>query len=129
MVSSAASSGVTPLDQVDATNPASSTARGQEKGPSPFSSPPSTVAFLNKVATRIPAKWKLFAYSLNIEDDALDEIELKHPHDPTECIMNVFRAWKKARSPSFTWETVFEVLQSPAVGEQKMAEDLKQHDL
>ena len=127
-VSSSASSAVTPLAEEEATNPASTTARGQEKGPSPLSSPPSTAAFLNKVATRIPAKWKLFAYNLNIEDDALDEIELKHPQDPTECFMNVFRAWKKTRSPPFTWETVIEVLQSPAVGEQKMAENLKQHD-
>ena len=106
------------------------TSRGQEKGPSPLSSPPSTAAFLNKVAAQIPAKWKLFAYNINIEDDALAEIELKYLHNPTECFMNIFRAWKKNLSPPFTWETVIEVLQSPAVGEKKMAEDIKQsHDL
>ena len=112
----------------EATTPAiTSSTGGQEKGSSPLSSPPSTAAFLNKVATQIPAKWKLFAYNLNIDDDVLDEIELKHSRDPTECFMNVFRAWKKARSPPFTWATVIKVLQSPAVGEKKMAEDLKQH--
>ena len=81
------------------------------------------------MATRIPAKWKLFAYNLNIADDALDEIEMKHIHDPTECFMNVFRAWKKTQSQPFTWETVIKVLQSPAMREQEMAADIKQHDL
>ena len=101
---------------------------GQEKSTSPLSSPPSTVEFLNKVAAKIPAKWRMFAFNVNIECNALDEIELKYRHLPTECFMHVFEIWKKSQSPPFTWETVIEVLQSPAVGESKMAKDIK-HDL
>ena len=104
-----------------------SSTRGQEKCPSSLSSPPSTAAFLNKVAAQIPARWELFAYNLNIGHDAVAEIELKYPHDPTKCFMSAFSYWEKAQSPPFTWETVIEVLQSPAMGEKKMAEDLKQH--
>ena len=113
----------------EATNIASSSARGHKKDSSSLSSPPSTAAFVNKVAGRIPAKWKLFAYNLDIEDDTLDAIELKY-HDPIDCFMKVFRAWKKNPSLPFTWETVIKVLQSPVVGEMTIAAEIRQsHDL
>ena len=97
----------------------------QKRGPSTLSSPPSSAALLNKVAAQIPAKWKLFAYNLNIGHDAITELELKYQHDPITCFMSVFSSWEKAQSPPFTWETVIEILQSPVMGERKMAEDLK----
>ena len=113
---------------MEATDSPNSTAGVLEKDSSLPSSPPSIAAFLNKVAVQIPAKWKLFAYNLNIGHDAVSEIESKYPHDPTECFMSTFSYWEKKQSPPFTWDTVLEVLQSPSVGEKKMAEDLKQHD-
>ena len=113
------------LPKDEATKATGTTAAEQEKGLPPLSSPPSTAAFLNKVATKIPAKWKLFAYSLNMEEDALDEVTLKLQHSPTECFMSVFSSWKKERDPPFTWETVIDILQSPAVAEKNMAEDIK----
>ena len=107
-----------------ATNLASSSGR-EQKGPSPLRSPPSRPDFLNKVAAKIPAKWRLFAYSLYMVDDTLDAIELKS-HDPTECFMRVFGAWEKNPSQPFTWEMVIEILQSESVGEVEMAKNIRQ---
>lgn len=90
-------------------------------------SPPSIAEFLNKVASQIPAKWRLFAHSLDLNVD-LDGINQKHPQDPTECFMTVFLTWKKSQSLPFTWETVVKVLQSPAMGEMEMAEEITHHD-
>ena len=112
----------------EATKATGTTAAEQEKGLSLLSSPPSQADFLNKVASKIPAKWKLFAYNLNMGEDALDDVTLKLQHSPTECFMRVFSSWKKEQDPPFTWEKVIDILQSPAVAEKEMAEDIK-HDM
>ena len=44
--------------------------------------------------------------------------------DPIQCITSVFKVWKKRATKPYTWSTVIEVLNAPAVDEIRLAKEL-----
>ena len=89
-----------------------------------FQSPPGIVDFLEQVAVKVPAKWRMLGLKLGVNTYKLDEIA-KQNQDGVHCLERVLALWKdKANSP-YTWATVIDALKSPIVGEKSVAEDVE----
>ena len=60
---------------------------------------------------------------LGLDLGVLEQIASISPGDNELCFSNVFTLWKSqsSRSHPYTWLTVVQALQSPAVGESKLA--------
>ena len=77
----------------------------------------------NKVAAKIPAKWREFGNQLDISQGDLDSFAQSR-NDPQDRFTAVFEHWKRTQKHPFTWRKVLEVLYSPAMKEKKVARDI-----
>ena len=77
---------------------------------------------MNEVAP-IPSKWKDVGLQLGLDHGVLEGIGGDNSH----CYMDVFTRWEKQNSTThpYTWSTIVHVLQTPAVGEEKLADKIK----
>ena len=48
-----------------------------------------------------------------------------NPNDPLQCFTSVFQVWKSRATRPYTWSTVIEALESPAVNEMRLAQELR----
>ena len=82
---------------------------------------------MNEVAAKIPGKWRDLGLQLGIEQDVLDGIASISPGDINHCYSNVFTQWKNQNSTQYpyTWSTIVQALKSPAVGEERLADKIK----
>ena len=83
---------------------------------------------INEVAAEIPCKWRDVGLQLGISKGVLDGIAPNRPEDINHCFSNIFTRWKNQNSPThpYTWSTVVNVLQSKAVGENRLADKIIQ---
>lgn len=92
---------------------------------------PTKRELLDDVAAVIPAKWYGFGEQLDIKTGILKGFELENRGDCSKCFSDVFDKWmsSKTRTP-ISWATVINVLKSPSIDEQRLAEDIiKKHKL
>ena len=82
---------------------------------------------MNDVAAVIPAKWRLVGVQLKLPNGTLDEIQAQNAGKPDECKLSfeqVLARWRSLGTSPYTWETMINALNSPAVGEVKLAKEL-----
>ena len=87
-------------------------------------SPPEVVDFLEQVAVKVSAKWRMIGLKLGIKTHELDEIS-KQNQDGVLCLERVLALWKDKANPQYTWATVIDALKSPIVREKSVAEDVE----
>ena len=80
---------------------------------------------LNKVAAKIPNKWKNMGIQLNIDGGRLETISTKCADDLLR-FADVFELWKGCGTPPYTWATIIDALRAPSIDEVALANDLKQ---
>ena len=80
---------------------------------------------MNEVAAKKPNKWRDIGIQLGLTPNELSSFSLTCFGNPNPCFTAIFTAWKDRGTRPYTWATIIEVLQSPAVGELRLAEDLK----
>lgn len=80
---------------------------------------------MKEVAAEIPSKWKDVGLQLGISPGVLDGIAANRPEDINNRFSDVFTKWKNQAHPH-TWSTVVNVLQNPAVGENRLADKIIQ---
>ena len=82
---------------------------------------------MNEVAAETPGKWRDVGLQLGLDEGVLDGIALISPGDINRCYSNVFTRWKNQNSTThpYTWSTVVHALQTPAVGEERLAYEIK----
>lgn len=82
---------------------------------------------MNLVAAALPAKWKLVGVQLGLSFAKLDEIESYFHGDCIHCFGSMFSEWEKMRHSDFPycWDVLVNALQTPSIGENKVAEDIK----
>ena len=96
-----------------------------------LSSEPELPDLMNEVAAIIPGKWRDVAIQLGLGQGLLDGIAIISPGDTVtallHCYSNVFTRWKNQNSEThpYIWLTVVQALESQAVGEQRLANKLK----
>ena len=82
---------------------------------------------MNKVAAKIPSKWRDVGLQLGLDHDVLDGIAIIIPGDTNYCYSKIFTQWKNLNSTTYpyTWSTIVEALQTSAVGESKLAKKIE----
>ena len=71
-------------------------------------------------------KWKEIALQLDITHNDIERIEMENKGSIKECFTKMFDKWRKAAHPPFTWGTIIAVLQSEAVEEYHLAQQLQE---
>ena len=79
---------------------------------------------MNEVASKVSAKWKQINIQLGLTPNDEECFMASTPNDPIQCITSVFKVWKNRATKPYTWSTVIEVLNAPAVGETRLAHEL-----
>ena len=72
----------------------------------------------------VPTKWRQIGVELCLPLTALNEIDADYARVADKC-HQVFLKWSLQQTRSYTWGTVIRVLESPTVGEQALAERLR----
>ena len=90
-------------------------------------SEPDLSDLMNKIAAKIPSKWKDIGLQLGLDQGVLDGIATISLGDPNHCYINVFTRWKNQNSPThrYTWSTLVQALKKPAVREDRLADEIK----
>ena len=82
---------------------------------------------MNEIASVIPAKWRHVGIQLGLSPGNLDNIQGQNAGKPDpnlESFEKVFTQWKLLIPSPYTWSTIISVLQTPAVGEARLADSL-----
>ena len=81
----------------------------------------------NEIAAEIPSKWRDMGQQLGLDQGLLEGIALISPGDTNHCYSNVFTRWKNKNLTThpYTWSTVVQALKTPAVGEERLANGIK----
>ena len=96
------------------------------KYPASLDSEPELADLMNEIAAEIPTKWRDVGLQLGLDPIVLGEIATISPGDINHCYSNVFTQWKNQNLTTFpyTWWTVVHALQTPAVGENRLADKI-----
>ena len=88
-------------------------------------SEPQLSDLMNEVASKVLAKWKEISIQLGLTlNDQKYFMELTLG-DPKQCFTFVFTVWKNRATKPYTWSTVIRALESPAVDEMRLAQELR----
>ena len=90
-------------------------------------SEPELPVLLNEVAAKIPSKWRDIGLQLGVDQGVLEGIAAISLGNTNHCYTNVFIRWKNQNSPTrpYAWSTVVQALEAPAVGENRLADEIK----
>lgn len=83
---------------------------------------------MNEVAAKIPSRWRSIGIQLGVDTPILDAIASISPGDLNKCFESVFTRWKEQEKEEYpyTWLTIVETLQLPAVGENiRLAKEIR----
>ena len=92
-----------------------------------FTGAPEPSDLMNEIGSVIPAKWRNVGIQLGLSPSALDDIQGENAGKPgcnKLSFEKVFTEWKRLASKPYTWNTIMEVLRTPAVGEATLADTL-----
>ena len=84
--------------------------------------------FQANVAAAIPEKWEDVSIELDLPMSTIRAIETERHGNLRRCFAEVFDHWQKNPTPQrpFCWDTVVQVLKSPAVNEPVLARNISQ---
>ena len=97
------------------------------KYPAGLHSEPELPDLMKEVAAEIPGKWRDVGLQLGLDQGVLEGIGTISPGDINHCYSNVFRQWMSlnSRLHPYTWSTIVQALETPAVGEGRLADKIK----
>ena len=95
------------------------------KYPDGLDSKPELSDLMNEVAAIIPGKWRDVGLQLGVDKGVLDGIAHSSPENNNLCYTDVFTRWMNLTTHQYTWLKVVQVLESPAVGEKRLADKIK----
>ena len=90
-----------------------------------LTSEPQLPDLMNEIASKVPAKWKQISIQLGLTPSDQECFMASSPNDPLQCFTSVFRVWKSRATRLYTWSTVIEALEAPAVDEIRLAQQLR----
>ena len=79
--------------------------------------------FMNKVAARIPGKWKRVGTQMELTPQQIDSIDQQYKGDPDDCYRQVFYKWSPYQTQ--TWSELIEILRTEHVGEIELAQEIE----
>ena len=79
---------------------------------------------MNDVASKVSAKWKEISIQLGLSPNDYTCFADATGGNAMNCFALVLNAWESTPTMPYTWSTMIEVLNSPAVGEVRLAREL-----
>lgn len=82
----------------------------------------------NMVAFKVSSKWRLIGVQLELPTYVLNDIQsqvAREPDSNMHAFELILEKWKTLQTSPYTWHTLIEALESPAVGEMEVAADLR----
>ena len=86
----------------------------------------------NEVAAKVSAKWRLIGVQLEIPGNVLDDIQSQvagKPDSNMHAFEKMLDKWRTLHTSPYTWLTIIEALESPAVGEREVAAELRKKSM
>ena len=87
-------------------------------------SEPELCDLMNLVAANLPNKWWDVGILLGMTVSQLDNWKKEYGGNSCQCFSVIFDTWKK-RTRNCSWAAIITALQTPLVGETRLAEELK----
>ena len=88
-------------------------------------SEPQLSDLMNEVASKVSGKWKAISIQLGLTlNDQKCFIDATSG-DPNQCFTFVFNVWRNRATRPYTWSTLIQTLESPAVDEVRLAQELR----
>ena len=87
---------------------------------------------MNDVASKIPAMWRSVGIQLGLSLSTLDSIQSNNAGKSRSNLVSfeqVFSTWEKQGPSPYTWNTIIEVLRTPAVGQVALADELEHNHM
>ena len=81
---------------------------------------------MNDVGTQVCQKWKIIATMLELKPYEIEQIAIVNQGNLQSQMAAVFRLWYGKQVRPYTWETIVDCLDSRAVGEHRLAGEIKQ---
>ena len=78
----------------------------------------------NRVAAKIPHKWKQVAIQLELSRGEIKAVE-KDEDTSFDRFMAILDEWKQSAAVPYTWKTIVTVLKSASVDEVRLANELE----
>ena len=88
-------------------------------------SEPELSDLMNEVASKVSAKWKEISIQLGLTFNDQECFADATGDNAMKCFALVINAWKSRATRPYTWSTVIEVLNAPAVAEVRLAQELR----
>ena len=88
-------------------------------------SEPELSDLMNEVASKVSAKWKEISIQLGLTVNDQKCFIDATSGDPNQCFTFVFNVWRNRATRPYKWSTVIKALETPAVGEKRLAQDLR----
>ena len=88
------------------------------------SSEPRMSDLANRVAAKIPEKWKQVAIQLELSISEIKTIR-QDEDDAFDRFMAVFDRWQRSSCSPYAWKTLVSALKTTSVNEIKLAEELQ----
>ena len=88
-------------------------------------SKPELSDLMNEVASNISAKWREISIQLGLTLNDQECFADATGDNAMKCFALVFNAWKSRATRPYTWSTVIEVLNAPAIAEVRLAQELR----
>ena len=79
--------------------------------------------FMEKVAVRIPDKWKRVGTQMGLTPQQIDSIDTQYKGDPDDCYRQVFSKWSPLQSRY--WSELIAILRTDQVGEMELAQEIE----
>ena len=80
---------------------------------------------MNEVASKVSAKWKEISIQLGLTVNDQKCFIDATSGDPNQCFTFVFNVWRNRATRPYKWSTVIQTLETPAVGEVRLAQELR----
>ena len=80
---------------------------------------------LNAIYT-VRSKWYHIGLQLKIPFQTLNVIRTEHRDNTTDCLTEMLQKWLTSVSPPPTWSGLVQALSSAPVGEERLAEEIRQ---
>ena len=81
---------------------------------------------MNRVAAKIPGKWREVGIGLGLDSADITRIEADIPiHKSTPCYVMVFYTWQNKGTKEYTWDTLLTALRTPSVDASELASTIE----
>lgn len=81
------------------------------------------------IGVKIPSQYLSIGLQLGLTESQLEAIHPRHQSldEYNRTFYEIFKKWKKCGSPAYTWGTIIKVLQSDAVNQASLADEVAKY--